>query len=111
MIQTKETSETSFFNILNRRVKDVCASVLEQYKIPYSTGGMISWLKHHHFVFKSPVNVPGRLDLEKHSQTSKIDVILDNGRANKTKRIQEYLKTSRIYSSRINLRIFCIRIV
>ncbi len=34
--------------------------------------------------------------LEKHAQTSKPDVILDNGRANKNKLIQDYLKTSRI---------------
>ncbi len=47
--------------------------------------------------------------LEKHSRASKIYVILDNGRANKNKLIQEYLTTSRIellylppYSSNLN---------
>ncbi len=34
--------------------------------------------------------------LEKHSRASKIYVILDNGRADKNKLIQEYLTTSRI---------------
>lgn len=171
-----------------KKVKDICVYILDKYGITYSVGGLTSWLKQHNFVFKSPVNVPGRLDLEKQvefiskyqelksnlqkdeeiyfldavhpdyqsqavcgwiqkgekktikttnkqtrlhiigavrlenmhiktkeystiggeevidflkelesqSQASKIYVIADNGRANKNKLVQEYLKTSRI---------------
>jgi transposase len=35
-------------------------------------------------------------DLEKNSKASKIHIILDNGRSNKNKMVQEYLKTSKI---------------
>ncbi len=66
-LQTKEPVD-HLSQYTYRRVKDVCAYVLEQYNISYSTGEMTSWLKHHHFVFKSPVNAPGRLDLEKQAQ-------------------------------------------
>lgn len=48
-----------------RKVKDICAHVLKEYKVTYSVGGMTSWLKKNNFVFKSPVKVPGKLDLEK----------------------------------------------
>lgn len=48
-----------------RKVKDICTYVLTKYKITYSTGGMTSWLKKNNFVFKSPVSVPGKLDLKK----------------------------------------------
>ncbi len=43
---------------------------------------MTSWLKHHHFVFKSPVNVPGRLDLEKQAQFIKEQEALKAGLQN-----------------------------
>ncbi len=48
-----------------RKVKDICAHVLKEYKITYTVGGMTSWLRKNNFVFKSPVKVPGKLDLEK----------------------------------------------
>lgn len=174
--------------ITYKTVRDICAYVLAKYEVSYSIGGMTSWLKQQKFVFKSPVNVPGRLDLykqaefikkyeelkaslqngqeiyffdaahpdyqsqavcrwiqkgvkktlkttnkqtrihivgalrlegmqikakeyptiggeavvdflkelEEQSKASKIYVILDNGRANKNKLVQEYLKTSKI---------------
>jgi transposase len=51
-----------------RKVKDICGYVLKRYQISYSVGGMTSWLKKCKFVFKSPANVPGKLDLEKQAQ-------------------------------------------
>lgn len=51
-----------------RKVKDICVHVLEKYKVTYSVGGMTAWLKQYNFVFKSPVKVPGKLDLEKQAQ-------------------------------------------
>lgn len=51
-----------------RKVKDICAHVLKVYGITYSIGGMTFWLKYHNFVFKSPVKVPGRLNLEQQAQ-------------------------------------------
>ncbi len=52
-LQTKELVEY-LSQYTYRRVKDVCAYVLERYKISYSTGGMISWLKYHQFCFQKP---------------------------------------------------------
>jgi transposase len=51
-----------------RRVKDICAHVLKTYGITYSIGGMTFWLRWHNFVFKRPVNVPGRLNLEQQAR-------------------------------------------
>jgi transposase len=168
--------------------KDICRYVKAKYGIRYSRSGMNAWLKEHDFVYKAPLQVPGKLDpekqmefidkyeelkanltkdeeiyfldavhpefqsqavcgwikkgetktipttnqqsrlhfvgaialenmeviareyetvnaenmieflknLEKNSNSLKIHVICDNGRANKNKALQEYLKTSRI---------------
>ena len=51
-----------------RKVKDICVYILDKYGITYTVGGLTSWLKQYNFVFKSPVNVPGRLDLEKQAE-------------------------------------------
>jgi transposase len=168
--------------------KDICKYVKAKYGIWYSRSGLNAWLLRHGFVYKEPLKVPGKLDLEKqmefiekyeelkanlakdeeiyfldavhpdfqsqavcgwilkaetktlpttnkqfrlhfvgaldlqkmqiitheyetinaentieflknlekHSNASKIHVICDNGRANKNKALQEYLKTSKI---------------
>ncbi len=55
---------------------------------------MTSWLKHHHFIFKSPINVPGRLDLEKQTQFIKeLDIIPDH--------VHMFIKIQPIQSSQL----------
>lgn len=65
--QTKELID-HLRQITYRKVKDICAYVLLKYGVTYSTGGMTVWLKNHNFAYKSPVSVPGRLDIEKQAQ-------------------------------------------
>lgn len=45
--------------------KAICKYVKTKYGIDYTVSGMTLWLKAQAFIYKEPIKVPGRLDLEK----------------------------------------------
>lgn len=62
--QTKELVE-HLQTVTYLYAKEICKYVRERYQIEYTTPGMIHWLKAHEFVYKEPVAVPGKLNIEK----------------------------------------------
>jgi len=46
------------------KVKDICKYVEETFDKKFSRSGMTAWLKQHHFVFKKPKRIPGKLNNE-----------------------------------------------
>jgi len=44
--------------------RDICAYVEEIFHKKFSRSGMTAWLKQHHFVFKRPKRIPGKLNKE-----------------------------------------------
>lgn len=59
---------------LYMRASEICAHVLETYKIEYSVSGMTDWLNRNGFSFHKPHGVPAKSDPEK----QKLFVILYN---------------------------------
>ncbi len=46
------------------KVRHICDYVKETFHKKFSRSGMTAWLKQHHFVFKKPKNIPGKLNNE-----------------------------------------------
>lgn len=46
------------------KVKSICEYVEETFHKKFSRSGMTAWLKQHHFVFKKPKSIPGKLNNE-----------------------------------------------
>lgn len=59
--QTKEL-ERHLQEVTYLKVKAICAYVKEKYGIVYTRSGMTRWLEMHHFVFKRPKKIPGKLN-------------------------------------------------
>lgn len=45
--------------------KEICKYVKDKYDVGYTASGIVFWLKEQGFIYKEPIKVPGRLDLEK----------------------------------------------
>jgi transposase len=45
--------------------KQICKYVRAKYNIDYTVSGMTFWLKTQGFIYKEPIKVPGKLDLER----------------------------------------------
>jgi transposase len=46
------------------KVRHICKYVEETFHKKFSRSGMTAWLKQHHFVFKRPKSIPGKLNNE-----------------------------------------------
>jgi transposase len=46
------------------KVRHICKYVEETFHKKFSRSGMTAWLKQHHFVFKKPKSIPGKLNNE-----------------------------------------------
>lgn len=51
--------------ITYRKSKEICHYVKRKYKVKYTVAGMTDWLKRNGFVYKAPVKIPGKVDLQK----------------------------------------------
>jgi transposase len=66
-LNTKQTQELLDHLEKNTYLKsrDICQYIKKKYGIEYSIPGMIAWLKEHNFVYKEPLKVPGKLEIDK----------------------------------------------
>lgn len=62
--QTKELIE-HLETVTYLSAKEICNHVKKRYGVEYTTSGMTYWLKENGFVYKEPLAVPGKLDVEK----------------------------------------------
>lgn len=65
--QSKELSDY-LQKITFLRIRDICKHVEKTYEVKYSRPGMNKWLIKHGFVYKEPVKVPGKLNIELQKQ-------------------------------------------